>query len=52
MSKCSVCSVRNSRRAVCTLLRPKYCARAGGGSNTVIAARHTNTVAHRNMGNP
>src|ERR1051325_10743421 len=53
MSKCSVCSVRKSSRAVCTLLRPKYCASAERGpSNIVIVARDTNTVVHRNMGTP
>jgi len=52
MSKCSVRSVRNSRRVVWTLLRPKYCALAEPGHISSVVARHTNTVAHRNMGTP
>src|SRR6476619_4460200 len=52
MSKCSVRSVRNSRRVVWTLFRPKYCALADPGHISSVVARHTNTVAHRNMGTP
>src|SRR5262245_2621966 len=52
MSKCSVRSVRNSRRAFWTLLRPKYCALAETGHISSVVARHTSTVAHRNMGTP
>src|SRR4030095_6796996 len=51
MSKCSVRSVRNSSRVFWTLWRPKYCASTAAEHISVVA-RHTSTVAHRNMGTP
>src|SRR5688572_7090387 len=44
MSKCSVCSTRNSCRRYCTLFLPKYCADA---SPTSTSSRRTLTIADR-----
>src|SRR5688572_28638386 len=44
MSKCSVCSTRNSCRRYCTLFLPKYCADA---SPTSTSSRSTLTMADK-----
>src|SRR5688572_27252404 len=44
MSKCSVCSTRNSCRRYCTLFCPKYCA---DDSPTSTSSRRTLTIADR-----